>query len=272
MIYNLYQRERLLLRFLLVTALFLTLSGCHTSRHSTLLHYGELERALITKKHIDDAIAFEQDLEQRYASPAPTGTPWFIVKRGNSKVLVTAPHATCPTRNGKLRSFADSGTGSLAEMLHRLANATVIYTTFASPSDPNYYDDNEFKRAVAEIIAERPPLIVLDLHVSHWNRPYDLDVGTMNGRSLLGKERLLNRLLQELRKEGLRNFSSNYFAAKGAKTVTQFVSSKGVSCIQLEFSSTWTSPARSDLHAHRYAQLLQALVRFVRQVDGRGKE
>ena len=189
-----------------------------------------------------------------------------------STVIVTAPHATCPRRNGKLRPFTDGGTGSLAEMLHRLADTTVIYTTFASPSDPNYYDNNEFKQTLAKIITERPPLIVLDLHVSHWSRPYDLDLGTMNGLSLLGQEQLLNRLLEVLRQEGLRNFSKNYFAAEEAMTVTKFVSKRGVPCIQLEFSSTFTSPVISDLHAHRYAQLLQALVRFVWEVDARKKQ
>jgi len=230
----------------------------------------ELNRALVTKKDIDEAIAFETELEQNYARQAPEGTPWFTIKKGDSKVLVTAPHATNPTRNGELRPFADNGTGSLAEMLHRLAGATAVFTTFASPSDPNYYDDNDFKRALARLVDETRPVIVLDLHVSHQNRPYDLDIGTMNGNSMPGGEHLLNPLLTTLQKEGMRNFSTNYFPAIKAQTVTKFVSSKGVPCVQLEFSSTWTSPGRSDLHAHRYAQLLQAVVRFIGEVDNHG--
>ena len=40
------------------------------------------------------------------------------------------------------RRFADGvGTASLAVALHKLTGATVIYTTHASPSDPNYYHD-----------------------------------------------------------------------------------------------------------------------------------
>lgn len=260
---------RLPLSIALSTVLLVTASCCRTTREPAWA-LAEIRKAIITKGHIVDAIAFEKSLAQNASRLAPEGTPWFAVRKGNSKVLVTAPHATRPTRNGELRAYADGGTGSLAEMLHRLADATVIYTTYASPSDPNYYDDNEFKRSLSRLADETRPQIVLDLHVSHCNRPYDLDIGTMNGRSLLGRTRLLSRLLAILHEEGMANFSSNYFAAGKAQTVTKFVSSKGVPCVQLELSSTWTSPGTSDLHAHRYAQLLQALVRFIKEVDNRG--
>ena len=260
---------RLMLSIAVSTVLLLAATGCRTARDCAF-PLAELRRAVITKAHVDDSIALEKSLEQNSSRLAPEGTAWFTVKKGNSTVLIVAPHATRSTRKGKLRAFSDHGSGSLAEMLHRLANATVIYTTYASPSDPNYYDDNEFKRSLARLINEKRPLIVLDLHVSHGNRPYDLDIGTMNGRSLQGRQHLLSRLLAKLQEEGMRNFSSNYFAASKAQTVTKFVSSKGVPCVQLEFSSTWTRPGASDLHAHRYGQLLQALVRFIREVDNHG--
>ena len=243
-----------------------------TPEESKISSLATLRRAFIEKQHVADAIAFEKTLEENSTRFAPEGTPWFTVKKGASRILISAPHATHPTRHGELRGFADPGSGSLAEMLHRLADVTVIYTTYASPSDPNYYDDNDYKRALAKLLEEEQPLIVLDLHVSNHNRPYDLDIGTMNGHSLHGADHLAARLLEILREEGMRNFSANYFNAGSPyanepQTVTRFVSAKGVPCVQLELNSTWTCAGKSDAHAHRFGQLLQGMIRFIREVN-----
>ena len=65
----------------------------------------------------------------------------------------------------------------MARQFRRLAGETAIYATFASPSDPNYYYDNAFKRRLEEIIEKTDPVVILDLHGSHWCPPYDVDFG-----------------------------------------------------------------------------------------------
>jgi hypothetical protein len=222
-------------------------------------------RAIVETKDVERAIAFEEDLAKRYDQVPPAGAPWFEVLDGTGPVLISAPHATTPTREGNSHLFADGGTGALAMALHHLTGATAIYTTFKSPSDPNYYDDNAYKEKLVELLESRKPLVVLDLHASHWYRPYDVDFGTMNGQSLLGDVFLLRRLSEHLRAGGLTNFSQDYFAASRNATVTKWVSNRGIPCIQLEFSSTWTT-TEGKLNAHRFAQLLEALTRFVRSV------
>lgn len=128
-------------------------------------------------------------------------------------------------------------------MLNRLASATVLYTQYRSPSDPNYYDDNEFKETLAELIDRQRPMLVLDIHGSHDFRPYDIDIGTLNGRSLLGDASLLPALLDSLQQEGIGNFSDNYFSAQTHQTITRFACTRGVPTIQLEISSTWLRPS-----------------------------
>ena len=108
--------------------------------------------------------------------------------------------------------------------------------------------------------SERPKLL-LDIHASHFNRPYDVDLGTMNGTSLLGQTHTLARLVDALRTEGIMNLSLDYFPAAKRQTLTKFAAAHGVPAIQLEINSTWLHPA-SELGAHRFSQLLQALVRF----------
>ena len=66
------------------------------------------------------------------------------------------------------------------------------------------------------------------------------------------------------------NCSQDYFSAGREETVTAFVSGMGVPCVQLEFSSTWlVRPREGDasLYRHRFGQVLQGMVRFVREVD-----
>lgn len=74
-------------------------------------------------------------------------------------------------------------------------------------------------------------------------------------------------LARTLEREGIYNFSQDYFSAERNQTVTKWVSGHGVPCIQLEISATWVAPEQDNLSAHRYAQLLEGLVRFIQAVD-----
>ncbi len=224
-------------------------------------------RAIIEPAHIVEAIQLQQAADAAKDQPPQNGEPWFAVREGTLPIIVTAPHATSPFREGQYRFSDGGGTAALAAMLHQLAGATAIYTTRASPADPNYDDDNAFKRKLAVLIADKRPILVLDLHGSHPYRPYDVDFGTLNGASLLGKPELQQRLELSLRQQGVLNVSDNYFAASKHQTIAKFASRRGVPAIQLEISSTWLTPSDSNLAAHRFAQLLQALVRYAREIE-----
>jgi hypothetical protein len=226
------------------------------------------EKAIITKTHVDHAISIEEKFVDHSEEFAPPGEAWFEVKHGTSNVLLVAPHATRPTREGKLR-FPDGGTGSFALMLAELTDSTVIYTTYASPSDPNYYDDNDFKRELARLVKPQKPRLVLDIHASHWYRPYDVDFGTMNGESIKGNRWIIKSLIKHLEQEGMSNFSMDYFAATKNETVTKFVTAMGTPCVQLELNSNYTAHQRDSetVRPQMFAQALQGLVRFVEDVN-----
>lgn len=232
-----------------------------------------MRRADIAPTEIERAIQAEAAIETSSKVPLQPGEPWFVATVGSQQVIVSAPHATAPLREGKRRFSDGPGTAALAQSLHALCGATVIYTTREGPSDPNYYDDNDYKRKLARLIAEQSPMLVLDIHGSHPSRPYDVDFGTMHGASLLGRDELVIRLAEQLRAEGLMNLSDNFLAASGKETVTKFASRLGVPAIQLEISATRLQPGRGcdatqpttcgSLDTHRFAQLLQGLVRYL---------
>lgn len=226
-----------------------------------------LQRAFIEPSMLQGAIDLEKEISAQATLEAPDGESPLVVLKGKGNLIVTAPHATEPFREGRYRFSDGAGTAALAFMLHKLTDATVIYTRYRTPSDPNYYDDNTFKKTLAELIETQKPTLLLDIHGSHDFRPYDIDFGTMNGKSLLNCRVSMTKLVASLRQEGIANFSDNFFAAEKNLTIARFASAKGVPTIQLEISSTWLRPSESGLMAHRFSQLLQGLARYAKSVS-----
>ena len=223
----------------------------------------EKHRAFVEPKCITSAVALTKQINQRENVPIPEGESWFKVIKGNVPIIVTAPHATRPLREGK-RRFADGGgTAALAIAIGQLTGASVIFTTYEGPSDPNYYDDNAFKEALAQLIESEHPTLILDIHGSHPFRSYDIDFGTMRGRSLLGRDEILKTLMGYLEKEGILNFSHNRFGASKYETITKFGSAHGVPTIQLEINANWISPDAGNPDAHRFSKMTSGLSRFI---------
>ena len=222
------------------------------------------ERALIEPQQVMSAISIEETLNGREDKTIPEGENWFEVIEGSIPVIITAPHATRPLRNGKRRFSDGGGTAALALSLGEITGAYVIYTTYEGPSDPNYYHSNDFKKALLTLINDVKPEYILDLHGSHPYRSYDIDLGTMAGDSLLGDDKLLFDLIKYLNKEGIASISYNRFAAAKNETITKFAFEQGVPAIQMEINATYVTPSQGNIEAQRFSLLLQALVRFIR--------
>ncbi|MFC1748013.1 ketol-acid reductoisomerase [Pseudomonadota bacterium] len=247
-------------RYLVSALVILCLQGCAVSPSFP-------DKALIEPKIVTASITLEKQINERDGLAIPAGEDWLKIVEGTIPVVITAPHATRPMREGKRRFSDGGGTAALAVAVGELTGATVMYTTYEGPSDPNYYDDNAFKHRLKELIDSTQPKIVLDIHGSHPYRSYDVDLGTMNGDSLLGNEALAHDLIKHLRAEGLVSISYNRFSASKNRTITKFASNHGVPTIQLEFNSTWVTPSQGSIEAQRFSKLLQALVRFVNEAS-----
>jgi hypothetical protein len=270
-----------MLRRFVIAALLVLLVGCQSAVVPSPPELGTplpFPRASIEPDDVARAIEMEQELSAHAGTLPRPDEAWFEFRPGTSSVMFTAPHATQPTRDGKLR-FADTGTGSLARMLNETACASVLYTTRASPADPNRTDDNAFKQELERRLRETRPVLVVDLHGSDPNRPYDIDFGTIGGRSLRGRADLLDALVASLRADGLEVFSAGRFDAAG-KTVTRWVYERSIPAVQLEISSTWlmhaplepaenaATPREPDaVLGQRFARLLEGLTRFAAAVD-----
>ncbi|MBI6923698.1 ketol-acid reductoisomerase [Pseudomonas putida] len=257
-----------------MTALTISSLSCavYAADVNTLQPDTALHRAVIEPAIVQQAIELEKRLSTQTNVDAPAGQSPLVVLKGNNKIIITAPHSSEPFREGKYRFSDGAGTAALAVMLNRLTCATVMYTQYRTPSDPNYYDDNEFKRTLADLISDHKPALVLDIHGSSDFRPYDVDLGTMNGKALLGSQTLVTSLVASLHQEGITNISDNYFAAEKNRTITRFASDRQVPTIQLEISSTFLRPSEGGVMAHRFAQLLQGLTRYIRALPNNPTE
>ncbi|MGC4093307.1 MAG: hypothetical protein QM756_36530 [Polyangiaceae bacterium] len=225
------------------------------------------KRALIDVADIKAVIELPKTLRAREGVAIPTGESWFTVLPGKSPVIVTATHATRAMREGNFRFADGGGTAALAVALHNVCDVTAVYTTYDSPSDPNFYDDNAFKAAVAQLIRDSKQTLLLDIHGSHAYRPYDLDIGTMHGASLQEQPELADALAAAFRREGIGNISLDWFAAAKNQTMIKFVNGLAIPSMQLELSILRISPHESDDAAHRFAQTLQAVAEFLGTLD-----
>jgi hypothetical protein len=226
--------------------------------------YGEPPKAVVEPKSVAAAADMERLIDLDADRDAPADTPWFVVVKGDVPVLISAPHATKVFRENAWRFADGGGTAALAVQLHELNRATVIHTVFRAPSDPNYYDDNDYKKTLGTLLQQTGARLVLDIHGSDTRRPYDVDVGTLDGKSLMGHQAIQDDLVRTLQAHGIEAISSNFFAASKNHTVTRYCAEHGVVAMQLEINASWLDPAGGDLAAHRFAALLDALTDFLR--------
>ena len=136
-----------------------------------------------------------------------------------------------------------------------------LYLSAPSEWNPNACHENVYKEMLQKLIQEEKPRLVIDLHRSHECRPFDIDYGTLHGRSCSSKT--VHRLTRFLKEEGIINFSSNFFSASLQDTVTKWVHLHEVEAIQLEINGTWLDFDGDRKDLHRFAQLLQGLAAFL---------
>ena len=236
----------------------------HTATQAKQIpHFESYSAAIIEPKLVRSSIVIEKQLNDRQGVPMPPGEESVKIVAGTQPIIITAPHSVRPFRNGKYR-FSDGGaTAAYAIALAELVGAHVIYANYENGTDPNYQDDNEFKRELAGLIEQVNPVLVLDIHGSNPMRSYDLDIGTMNGDSLLGQAGLVTDLIDTLAKEGIFNISYNRFSASKQQTIAKFASKRGVPTLQLEVNATYLMPSEGHIEAQRYAILLQAFSRYI---------
>jgi len=188
----------------------------------------------------------------------------FLVMDGTAPLLVSAPHAVRTLREGTIKA-SDEFTGSYAFLLHREAGCHVIATKKLYGGDPNWDAPCIYKDRVREIVERHSIRLVLDLHGAARERPFDVDLGTMHGESLLGNQLVRDLIVDVFHAEGIDGVTENRFAAAKQQTVTRFCAEElHIPAVQFEINHRFRAPNRNGAD---YVRMFRALAAIVDKVQ-----
>lgn len=133
-----------------------------------------------------------------YRRPPARSAPPFSISEGERTVLISAPHGSAHTRNGKFKP-EEEFTTAIARYLARETNSSAIFATHMNLSDPNWDIENHYKSALLDLKARRGISFVIDLHGMTNRHGFGIALGTINGRSCPDHE---NALVQTFLNDG----------------------------------------------------------------------
>lgn len=196
----------------------------------------------------------------------------FTIIEGNIGVMVSAPHSTQHSRNGKTLP-ADKLTGEIAIYLHKKTGCHVIYSNEQLDNDPNYDESNNFyQKALREYIDKNNVKLLVDLHGAAKEHDFAIDVGTVDDKdtSLNGYDFIYDLIKQTFNKSLSSNnhkenvVKNNTFSGGNQNTVTKFISSKtSIPCIQLEINKEY----RTKVNPDKLKQLLHFLIDLIKKLN-----
>ena len=176
---------------------------------------------------------------------------------GNIPVLISAPHSVRHERRKKIK-VSDQFTGSLAYLIHKLTGAHALAVTRLYGGDPNFDNPCIYKDYLAKISSMNKIYLLIDLHGAAKDREFDIDFGTMNGASLLKKDKILEFFHNYFNSYNFKEISSNNFAGSIQNTVIKFSAQQlMIPAIQLEINRKYRAPNQNP---EAYCRLVSALV------------
>ncbi|MBQ7934605.1 MAG: N-formylglutamate amidohydrolase [Lachnospiraceae bacterium] len=178
---------------------------------------------------------------------------------GNSKVMVSAPHAVEHTREGKIR-YPEPETAQLAKQLHERLDCPIIYKTANAEDDANYDEKCSYKEALAAYVREHDIRFLIDLHQMAGFRKEQICIGTGYGRNLT-EDFDLEACRTPFKERGLEVSIDSPFAASYPYTVAAYIHREcGIPCLQIEINSNLL---REGNGLYAYEQVLEVLEQLV---------
>lgn len=183
--------------------------------------------------------------EGAYRAEPDPGCDEFSIVPGSIPVLLSAPHGAAHFRNNSLKE-EDEYTAGLVRLVAERTGAHALYAFRKSTTDPNYYPNTSYKRAMQHLTEQHPIHFVLDIHGCSPDRKFGIALGTMHNRSCPAQRPVIIRTLAHhgfsetshglLRLDVDRTFPAN--GNEHIETVTQFVFNRlGISAAQIELNA-----------------------------------
>lgn len=187
----------------------------------------------------------------------------FDIKLGSKPILISAPHSVNQYRSGVVKK-ADLYTGSIVNLMHVLTDCMCIYSSRFSDEDPNFINDGEYKKGIRNLVAKHEIKYILDIHGAAINRDFDIDLGTVYGKSInIG---IINEIVNIFNKNGIKNIKTNHnFPASHTGTVTNYaLNVLAVPSVQLEINKKYRDPENQE----QYLKLISSLKSIIYFLEG----
>lgn len=197
----------------------------------------------------------------------------FYCMVGPSPVLITSVHGFDHLRDGKSKP-ADAGTLELSYLTACAGRSSWLAVGATDLDDSNHHRCTAFKAELASFVKAHRIQLIVDIHASHAYRPYDVDVGSLNQKTWLGKMAWRDILFEEFRNCGFLATDNQVFAGAGstpdAETIVAFSYALGIPSVQLEISSAYLAGLDTRLACHLRSKLIFGLSKFIGRVVGAG--
>lgn len=164
----------------------------------------------------------------------------FEIIHGKLPILLSAPHAVRQNRCGQVKR-AETLTGAIVEFLCERTGSNGIIRTCNLQDDPNSENVGyglQYKKAILELAQQKDIAFMLDIHGCSDNHPFDIDIGTNNGKNLRGAYEALDSIHEKLSAIG-HTVIDKEFGASQYTTICNYISKHShISCFQIELSRT----------------------------------
>ena len=192
-----------------------------------------------------------------------------LILRGDNGIILSAPHATNHIRLKKYKIF-ERYTAALSVLMHSLTCSTSIYSNSVSISDPNYYDNCDFKKSLGQMCNDTSHNFLLDIHGTGEERKFDIYPGIGKEKEfLLGHTEYLDDLYNVAAKYGVSCGSLDKFPASRQQTVTKYSAVRlGIPSMQIEINKTYRLP---DKNPGKFLVLVEFLREFVEKIKKRNE-
>ena len=184
----------------------------------------------------------------------------YDIKIGKIPVILTAaPGIEQKKRGGKIK-FAEPLTRGIAKYVNKKTGCFYLIKNEDTGVDPNKKNKDEFKDILLSIIEKNHIKLLVDLHGAKKERDFDVEVGTLEGKSADAK--IIGALVDCLQKNGVTKIAFNEPFKGGFITRTVYENC-GINCIQLEINGNY----RSLRKVNNLKKLCKALTDFIDMIN-----
>lgn len=209
---------------------------------------------------IDTVLVLEEDFSNNnyYGTNVWTDEK-FRVLSGMTNVLLSAPHSVNQIRNEDIRD-AEKYTGGLVRYLSNTTSSYAIFQMFTN-SDPNYDNKHDYKDATINLVLQNDIRLLIDVHSSLKQRPYDVNVAINNGINIQDNFEIIEKFKFLGLKHDIYVDVDNIFKAEKPQYISNIVAREtNIPCIELEINEHFLDPVGNP---QKFAKLVKLLEEFI---------